>query len=702
MFNHIVFTMDKETFAKFFNVDDNVEITLPNITYVGKILCLYQLELVLEAQDGGPVIIALDKVCSCKKVTDKSLISNSENLLNNDEQSDKKLRIINKTIATLDSLYETCIIDTKMLIKTNASIYKINATSVEMITDDGVLVKCNKSYCVGYNRENAIEGRRVFCGVAKRRPNQSFSMIIEMSYQELYEHFVRAINAVPKPRGGIIGAVLFYLQKTYGGAITRSKTLIKQLVKELNSYDIPVSFEVNQPGKKVKLEDITQEYKVQIYELLKNNLEEIQKLQQSDRIKYIDGLIFDNFNIRIKRPDVKVLVSEAMTMTILIPPTCEIQKYYQQNHNGSAFSSTEGKILFKDEVIIDESLKTDLQQFKFWIPSNQPIPVVCSHINIKGDRKVATFITTPCSLFEMKNKILLLKENGNHELANALNMYLINKGYLDSTMSAANILELASEKLLVLARKSKLIKDYDNAERAFKELISRGFSLDIVVRELATLYQSRKQANDAIHLLETYLPQLEDKIKTYNVLSPLYKSVGDTKKAIRSLENIISLLPKTEENISKINILQKRIKTLKKADENVSSLDMDNTMSPLVNFDINNTTDDFILSLKEKTTEEKIKFISERIECSMNSPEVSLYYLAKIKLLNELTNIDREEMNNVLADYCKVKARYFLYENNYTSAREYLLEAITLCEREDLYSLSHKVIASNKYSLADV
>ena len=135
-----------------------------------------------------------------------------------------------------------------------------------------------------------------------------------------------------------------------------------------------------------------------------------------------------------------------------------------------------------------------------------------------------------------------MRLEGKNELADAVDNYIEELGFYNQTEPNLN-LSTSSEELLKFSRRQRLIKNFAVAEKGFLELISRNFEFDAVVRDLAAMYQEWQNAQKAIELLENNLPKLEEKVKTYNLLSLLYQSIGDKKNAVAVMEKALDLIP---------------------------------------------------------------------------------------------------------------------------------------------------------------
>lgn len=715
--------MDSETIKKYFHVGDKVEISFDGGACIGTIVDFSPYVLVIEDNSGNPNLISVNNILSCQKKTD-SIETLSQEITN--EQTSTELykeKVIGNAISNFNSIFDICAINRSDMIETNAEVAEISSSGVCVLIDNGQRVCCAKSSFVGYSKENAAVGKRVFCFETKSHTHVS---ITAMTYGELYERFVKAINVTPKPRKPFLETILEFLSIGNENSIHELRKSIRQQIYQLVNGEQERDELLSDTAvpSRIKMEDLTEELTQQIFELIKNHIEELGALSPNDQSKFVDKCIFENLGIKVRRVVVKSFLQKALhddtiqevepglhssftdmskihqqeTEDPFIPATCEIRKYYNQHKNGNATDGKVSKIWFTDDLVIDDSLLKELRQFKFWEAGVTPIPAVCSYK--KGERWTADFIMKPCSVSEIKHKISNLIAIGKRDLADRLQQYVENLGYTIDDIPK-EIRDISSEDLLKITRRQRLIKNFEEAEKGFLELIRRNFEFDAVIRDLAAMYQEWESSNKAIELLEKYLPQLEEKIKTYNLLSLLYQSVGDYGKAITAMEEVLKLLPsETKKAQEKRNKLQKRIDFAKKKYKKgqpaskegdqvfVFSFTNEDIPSPLIRYDANNASNEIFTYIKDKSTEEKLQFVNNRIGQMKDSPELPAYYLAKIQLLEDGGESGTSKtILSLLADYCKAKARNYFNEENVISAREYLLQGISIFEREDLYNL---------------
>ena len=698
--------MDSTTIKKYFNLGDEVEISSPNVVSVGKIVDFSDSVLVIEDGMGNPVILSLEIIISCKKTSEAIAPSSNSKDLESDNV-DYTNNIISNIIESLDNIYSDCEIPKESIIPTNAVVTGMTPEGVEVKMDDGTIAVCVKSSFVGYSRENAAVGKKVFCSPGNN--NVSYASLTEMSYGEMYDRFLRAIKTSPKPRTTICGSVLFLLTKVYGNKILPQKKAIKQLIRKIN-YSPAVST-------RIKLADLTTEQKSQIIELIQKHSGELVTLSEQEKTKFADNLIGEKLGFKLRRVGIKTILSEIANEQLkdtnkdliegsskieeehnvepsndpYVSATCEIIKYYPQFHNGMAADKDNEQIRYKEDVIVDSDLISNLNTC--W---KTPIPVICVYKS--GKKTNAVFITKPGYLSEIRTRIRKLRLEGKNELADAVDNYIEELGFYNQTEPNIN-LSTSSEELLKFSRRQRLIKNFAVAEKGFLELISRNFEFDAVVRDLAAMYQEWQNAQKAIVLLENNLPKLEEKVKTYNLLSLLYQSIGDKKNAVAVMEKALDLIPPSNKaNEKKILKLKKRINNLKKnlkvpnSEVEIQELSKlfskEDIPSALIRYDANNSTNNVLTYVKDKTIEEKLSFVNQRIGELKNSVDLPSYYLAKIQLLEDSgESATSTQVRSLLADYCKAKARNFFNEGNVISAREYLLQGISISEKEELYYL---------------
>lgn len=705
--------MDNVTLKKYFNLGNHVEVICAQSTIIGNIVDFSDSVIVIEDSIGNPAIISLDSIISCKKTSETNInVKDVSIKLENVDINDNDV-IISNIIKNFDSIFSQCVVNQDELISTNAKVTNITQDGVEVIMDeDERFVTCKKSSFVGYSRDNAAIGKRLLCHPDKH--GISYASLSEMTYGELHERFLRAINTRPIPRTTIIGSVLYYLTQTFGNDILPYKKEIKSSLKKLHAAGIPVEFK----SSRFKIRDLTEDQKNDIYSLIDSVKDDIKDLDYNEKVIFIDNLIAQKLEYRIGKILIKsylnkVTLGESEDVlshstsslqipseetNIFVPATGEIKRYFPKYHYGFISDGKNEDIRFKDDIVIGEDLKKELNNC--W---NTPIPVICSYKK-NGKFNTASFLVKPGTAAELLLAIKSLKDSNKEDLANELQNYIEKKGYTtDGAFEVQLDLSINSQRLLETTRKQRLIKNFTHAEKGFLELISRKYEFDSVVRDLAMMYQEWQGAQKSISFLEKHLPYLEDKIKSYNMLTIFYLSIRNEEKAIYCMEESLKLLPSTTpKDLKKREKLAKKIERLKKKDNTKESKEhikdknplytevfpVDSIPAPLLVYDINNNTDKVLSFVTNKNLDEKIAFVRERIVQLKNTPELPSYYLAQIQLLQDRgDSVESLDIKRLLADYCKAKARNFFNEDNIIAAREYLLQGILILEREDLYYL---------------
>jgi hypothetical protein len=691
--------MDKATIQKYFSLGDSAEIMCSRNSIIGEIVDLSDTTLVIEDNLGNPAIVSLDSIISFKKIKNGDRVQPmSESEINSFPDFNE---ICSKIMYSMDEIYEKCDINKDAKIPTNAVVVAIAQTEVEVEMSDGTHALCKKAGFVGYSRENAAVGKRLLCYASKNEV--CYASLVEMTYGELYERFQRAINTKPMPRTSIIGSVLYFLTQNFGGEILPLKKEIKALVKQLYTSN-PIS---NAPSSRLKSSELTENQKNDIRDLIGNVRNTIVQLDVNERTRYVDNLIADKLGYKIRRTIVKSFLNDVFKNessiddshkneekkliedgSKYVSATSEIKRYYPKYRNGSVTDERNDDIRFKDDVVIGEELLNELNNC--W---NNPIPVVCSYKRI-DKHNFATFIIKPGTIRELSIAIESLKETGRIEIANEIERFLEQKGYVDN-ISLEQQLDISqeSQNLLENTRRQRLIKNFDQAEKGFLELISRNYEYDSVVRDLTMMYQEWQGAAKSISFLEHHLPSLEDKLKTYNMLAPLYFSLGNKEKGIFYMEEALKLLPaNTQTEIRKRDKLQKRIEKLRGKSNltltNSITIFSEDISAPLLKYDADNNTDRVLAFISGKGLDEKIQFIKERIGQLKDSPDLPAYYMAYVQLLQDSGYGEKKEIEITLANYCRAKARNFFNEGNSIAAREYLLQGISVIsgeEKSDLY-----------------
>lgn len=682
--------MDIETISKYFPIGCDLSIVCFNQTLIGKLVDISSAAIVLENEQGLPIIIAPNSIQSCTSIeAPEKPMSEFDDKENGSPEAEI---IIKELVNWLNSVYDSESIDTQSNIRTNGTITSLSATGVEVLGDSGDNFTCVKPYCVGYNRENAIPEKRIYALGIKN--GLSYQSLIQMTYGELYERFIKALQVKPYPRVPILKTILTYLSKEFTSKKINKhhiKELICQLDRKKTAQDPIVS------AHKLQLEDLSSSQLSKINEAI-STLDLNPSTHISEKIRLVDDLIKDRFTIELRRAAVKklilgfpilpdkVLEENSEDGNVYVAANCEIFKYYPKYSNGSARDSKNNEIRFKRNIVVDDALKLALDNFDF----SSPIPAVCVY-NKLGKWPTALFVASPGTIEDYKLKISALREAGELSMADAIDNYLFDN-YKVSIQDNRMDISVTSSVLLEKTRRQRLIKNFNEAELGFLELIHRGFEYDAVVRDLASMYNEWRGAEFTIEFLEAHISTVQDKIKTLNMLAPLYQSIGNVEKAIEANERILAFMPSNNksEKIKRQRLEIKIAKLKTKINEIPRRIfSSDAIPAELVRWDANHLSTDVLAYMEDKSLEEKLRFLNERISELQNSKDLPSYYLAKVALLEEQGALldQKDKIMSLMADYCRAKARNLFSVDAIDSAREYLLQGIMLNNRIDLYCL---------------
>ena len=680
--------MEIDFLKKYFSVGDNIEVRSLQSTHRGILVDLSVYAIAIEDNNGNPMIFSLDNIVECKKV---DVINISDAVISKEEAEDtEKARQIDKCISMLESIFEQFSIEKDTVITTNAVVIENTKDGVFVQTDFGQKVKCAKPSFVGYSRDNAAVGKRVYCKPSNN--DVSYMSLAEMNGKELYDRFVKAILVKPNPRFPIINSIVGLLKDIYGNQVIPQAKKLKEATRELKQLFGELS---ETTISSLRVEDLTDEQLQQVAELIKSKKSDIAAFElRGEKIKFVDDLICENYGYRLKRHGIVFFVenidklddvnwlrsNNSSTKPIedsFVPANCEIYKYFHKFHNGLVSNTYDGDIRFKEADVLDDDLKLNLANC--W---TTPIPVICVYKSV-GNRKEAILVTKPGSTSEIRKRVTQLREQSYTKLADILEAYIEGPG--SGKVQIANI---ESSELYVITREQRMIKNFEDAEKGFIELINRKYNYDRVVRDLAMMYQEWKEIPKAIALLEEHLPYLSDQMKSYNTLFTIYHSHNMDADAIRVMEQALLLYPGDDRRsvLQKAKINQKiELVKKKKKKANYTSEDIP---AALLRYDINNTSGEVLAYISDKSFDDKLQYLNQRIGELKNSPELPSYYLAKIQLLGDNGETgDSPIIKNLLADYCRAKARNFFSAGNEVSAREYLLQGILVSNSEELYYL---------------
>lgn len=590
---------------------------------------------------------------------------NQGNIIDSDIDSSLKPRY--DFVSKMSEVYELEAIDADAIISTNAVIVEIQKDSVLVKTDDGNYVHALKGPFVGYSKSACEEGKRVHCWNVN---NSGFShqTILEMTYGELLERLQRAVDTKPKARVYVMFVIIAFIKSM---STTKES---KRLLSEMRNQTVLLRDNIDTV---VTQNPISQEsvYDETLYNFIVSKVTE-NISSDTAKIKALQQEYTQQYGATVKRKLIKQIINELYPIVeqidddIEIPANCHIYKYFKYYRNGAAKDDVSGEIRFNDSVVVEQELVEELQFFDSRKPGVLPIPAICIYKKQAG-QDFATFITKPGKTSEIKKRIEKLRLSGRSAVADELEKYILSKGYV---VSANTTDPEDSATILEQARKHRLIKHLDEAERLFKVLIEREYELDAVVKDLATIYQERHQYDLAIQLMHDNLDKFENKVKAYNWLASLYLGNKDFKGALTILQQALQVIPSSELTPKQRAYIEKQIKICsnKKGKKTYFGIP-----SRLVRNDAENNESEILSFVADKSFDEQILYLRQRQGELRESPEVVKYYLEQIKLIEEkrgITETDKE----LVADYCRFKARNLFFDKKADSAREYLLEAIRL------------------------
>lgn len=682
-------------------VGDRIKIICSGGSYVGTIV-RFSAEMIAIRDDEGTIIIKSDRdIDGGIELQENTSHSDGERMqitpdsssasdLDSTEVQDATSKTTSSACLDLfDSIYQAARIDLDARTISNGSISSrydlVDKKEIPILLDTGEIVGVTKWRMAGYSQTNCTEGRRVFVISAP------FVSALEMTYEELRDQFYKSV-------GNGRTVILYSIQKALlntpefhicQGEIKRLKSLISQLDKEYgyskNAKSIASITE--------KEEDLLEEYvkKVIAEEDTDSPLSDAKIRSQfaaiygkSYKTKIIRGirerLGIPDKQTRSKKPDVESSESSKNEIT----PTCEITKYFSAHHNGAASSKEYPEIRFLDDVV-EPSLLAELQSFH---KGSSPIPAVASVSKI-GQFYYATFLVKPASIEQMKEYSDAFKLASKTDVANALDQYI---GSIDSDEEVVQEKQESLPDLLAYARRQRLIHNYDISEKSFLSLIENNYSLDAVVKELASMYQEIGKIDKGIEVMEQYFDKMNDKLKAYNFISNLYAAVNEIDKALDALNKSVILC----DNDSQRSKLYYNIALLyiKKSD-NQSAI---KALEDSVRFNPNNKAAAKLLKYRQ-TTEGKQRLIKkvdkllnfkaeELIEYDIANngvndrlalSEDTTNYLLTIKQLRNSGNDNSDEYKDSIIKYAMHKGLDLIRSDSAISGRDYLYAA---CKQE--------------------
>lgn len=251
---------------------------------------------------------------------------------------------------------------------------------------------------------------------------------------------------------------------------------------------------------------------------------------------------------------------EKQQLETFISPNAEIDRYFTNYSNGSAKNEEIDRILFKNEVVCDLELLSELKNFK----KGDLIPIVCNYSKT-GKGAYAYLVFKPCNIKELIHKIQSLIHKKEKIKALSLLKYLKSLDFKSAVLNELNNQidslpeknDIDKDVLISLntfekkdvktdlyqiyekARKLRLKKDFDEAEKQFKLLIDSKFQLDSVAKDLADQYREQGRVSEAIQLIESHLDYFEKPLPANNFLYDLYVSTGNLEKAKNVLLKIV-------------------------------------------------------------------------------------------------------------------------------------------------------------------
>ena len=219
--------MEIDFLKKYFSVGDNIEIRSLQSTHKGVLVDLSTYAIVIEDRNGNPMVFTLSNIIECKKLDSSHTEVTTTNAGDVDEV--KKAELINTATSIWDSMFKQSSIDKEKIITTNSTIVENTKDGVFVLTDSGQTIKCAKQGFVGYNRD--VVGKRAYCYPTNK--GISYMSLVEMTYGELYDKFVKAINIRPKPRFYIIGSIIHIIKVDYRSETLHLSKELKDVTKEL-------------------------------------------------------------------------------------------------------------------------------------------------------------------------------------------------------------------------------------------------------------------------------------------------------------------------------------------------------------------------------------------------------------------------------------------------------------------------------------
>lgn len=652
-------------------VGDKIILRCANNTYEGTIVRFTEGMIAIK-DDEGKIIVKADSDIDGGVELDNTLNNKEMGSSMTDAPSadspNVENTIVNQCIDLFDGLYKKSGISIDSLTITNGAISNdvenIAKDEIPIILDTGELVTIKRWCMAGYSQKSCIEGKRVYvCSTP-------YAATVEMTYEEMRDYFIRSVGNSRTP-------ILHSIQKT----LTNTPEFLPYIseLKQLKSYFGMLDKE---GGKQPDIEQL-EKFVTEIVS------KEDPKMPLSDaKIRSAYALQFGKkyktkvireIRDRLGIPDKlqRTISSPQSTPTIgpkKVQSTCLITKYFASYHNGAASSKEYPEIRFLDDVV-EPTLLSELQSFHKW---STPIPAIASVSKI-GSYYYASFLAKPTDIEHLKSYSDAFKLDSKTDVANAIDAFIatLDGEYFDEIDEQAS-----KSDQLTYARKQRLIHNYELAETTYLSLLQQDYSLDAVVKELASMYQEIGKLDKAIEIMEHNFDKMVDKQKAYNFISTLYSAAEDTDKALDALRksvdlsgtkiqkskvlyNIALLYIKKGDKTQAVNYLEEALKLhranrgaerllkiqgVKKLEAKVEKL-LRFKESPLIEYDVNNSDVNNVLS---ETTNE---------------------HLLAAKQLKNSNSDKTDEYKHTIIEYAKHKGCDLIKIGNAVSGREYLFAA---------------------------
>ena len=257
-----------------------------------------------------------------------------------------------------------------------------------------------------------------------------------------------------------------------------------------------------------------------------------------------------------------------------LPANAEINRYFKEWNNGSAKTEGIEQILFKSEVILDESVKEELSRFE----RGNSIPVIVSYYST-GDKFVAEFVTKPSTVGHLIGLAKKLSFENKKTAASNIIQYLISNDIITSeieqlrkslprknqivrkAISAKEDKDSSTQNekakkgdyasMLNQARKLRHAKGFDKSEGLFLQVIEANFSIDSAVKELADQYREQGNLEKAIELVEKHFSKFNKQEPAFNFLYDLYVKNNRYEKAIELSKEALTRIPKSDGKLNR-------------------------------------------------------------------------------------------------------------------------------------------------------